>query len=111
MSMASTKAKKNVSRRPNAPLETAEPPSGPMPPTLGGKLRELLTRRNLSITGAAAMAGMPKQQLFRIIQGDVPNPGILTVQRVVIALGGRMRDLFADGDLVPGGLRNMEGES
>jgi len=81
---------------------------GPIQPTLGGKIAELIAMRGLSISRAATMCHMTRQQLWRIIQGDVPNPGILTIQVIVIGIGCRMKDLFTDGDLVAGGIREVE---
>ena len=64
--------------------------------TLGCKLMELIKNRNLTVARAAEMLNMSKQQLFRLIQGDVPNPGIFTLQDIVVGLGYRMTDLFDD---------------
>jgi transcriptional regulator with XRE-family HTH domain len=73
-------------------------------PTLGGKIRELIEARGLTIAAAAERVGMnTRQQLWRICHGDIENPGILTVQQIVRGLGGQMEDLFDDGDLVAKG--------
>jgi predicted RNase H-like HicB family nuclease/transcriptional regulator with XRE-family HTH domain len=72
-------------------------------PTLGGQLWRMIRYHRLTVAEAARMAGMTRQQLWRILNGDVPNPGILTVQQIVRSIGGRMKDLFADGDLAAGG--------
>jgi transcriptional regulator with XRE-family HTH domain len=73
-------------------------------PTLGGKILELIEAQGLTIAAAAKKVRMTRQQLWRIIRGDVPNPGFLTVQRIVRKLGGQMKDFFkdffADGDTV-----------
>lgn len=105
------KAEKPPKAAPKPPekLVQQEFPLGPVPPTLGGKLMEMIENRGLTVSRAAEMADMPRQQLWRILQGDVPNPGVLTVQNVVRALGYRMRELFADGELVRGGLRTSQG--
>jgi transcriptional regulator with XRE-family HTH domain len=68
--------------------------------TIGSKLLDLINQRQLSIAKAAAMIGMSRQLLWRMCHDDVPNPGILTVQKIVLALGGRMRDLWDEGPLV-----------
>ena len=73
-------------------------------PTLGGKILELIEARGLTIAAATEQVGMnTRQQLWRICNGDIGNPGILTVQQIVRGLGGQMEDLFDDGDLVAGG--------
>jgi hypothetical protein len=89
-----------------APVEL---PTGPMTPTLGGKLVELIEERGVTYARAAEMCGMTRQQLWRLLQGDVPNPGIFTIQQVVLGLGGRMRDLWSDGPLEKGGIRESRG--
>jgi DNA-binding phage protein len=66
--------------------------------TLGDRLQKMLETRNLSLARAAAMSGMTRQQLWRILEGKSPsNPGILTIQTLVRSLGFRMKDLFSDG--------------
>lgn len=110
--MTKSKPKKGPGKAPRlykeAPEPTMTPESeGPLTPCLGAKLMELLELRGLPVARAAEMAGMTRQQLWRILQGDVPNPGILTVQNIVRSLGGRMKDLFDDGDLVAGGMREI----
>jgi transcriptional regulator with XRE-family HTH domain len=70
--------------------------------TVGEKLLELIQSRRVSISRAAEMVGMSRQLLWRMTRDDVPNPGILTVQKIVLALGGRMRDFFEDGPLEKG---------
>jgi transcriptional regulator with XRE-family HTH domain len=64
--------------------------------TLSDRLRRMLDDRGFSISETARAAGMEKQQAWRVISGANPNPGILTVQRLVDAMGGTMTELFAD---------------
>lgn len=64
--------------------------------TLAGRLQRLLAARHCTITEAADASGMPKQQVWRIVTGKVENPGVITVQRLVEALGGTLGELFAD---------------
>lgn len=66
--------------------------------TLADRLRRLLDARGFSITEAAKLAGMEKQQVHRIVAGKVKNPGVLTVQRLVEAIGCTLGELFADED-------------
>ena len=68
------------------------------PADLAARLRALLDERGLSVAEAARDAGMHKQQLQAIVAGKVPNPGILTVARIVAAAGGTMHDVFCDPD-------------
>jgi hypothetical protein len=85
----------------NLPLP---PPPEARGPTIGGKIRQMMERRNLKLGEAATMIQMSKQQLFRIInvteKDGVPNPGILTVQKIVLGLGFKLKDLESDGPLV-----------
>lgn len=64
--------------------------------TLSDRLRRLLDERGCSIREAAQLAGMESQMLWRIVTGRTPNPGILTVERVVRAIGCKMTELYAD---------------
>jgi transcriptional regulator with XRE-family HTH domain len=64
--------------------------------TLSDRLRRLLDDRGCSISEAAKLATMEKQQVWRIVTGRNANPGVQTVQRLVEAVGGTMAELFAD---------------
>jgi DNA-binding phage protein len=55
-----------------------------------------MTVADLSVNSVAEMAGMERMQVYRIVQGKTPNPGILTVERIVEAAGGTMRELYDD---------------
>lgn len=66
--------------------------------TLSERLHRLLDERGCSIAEAAKLAGMESQQAWRIVTGKTTNPGILTVQRLVEAIGGTIAELFADED-------------
>jgi hypothetical protein len=94
----------------NVPAPKAKNVSPPLPapegPTIGGKIQELIDARGLSVYAAADMLGMSRQQLWRIIKGSyvkggVKDPGLISVQKIIRGLGGRMKDIFADGDLYP----------
>jgi transcriptional regulator with XRE-family HTH domain len=58
----------------------------------------MLDDRGCSAAEAAKLAGMERQQVWRIVAGHNANPGVLTVQRIVEAIGGTMGELFADED-------------
>jgi transcriptional regulator with XRE-family HTH domain len=64
--------------------------------TLSDRLRRLLDDRGVSISEAARLAGLEKQQTWRIVTGRNANPGVRTVTRLVEAVGGTMAELFAD---------------
>lgn len=66
--------------------------------TLAERLRRLIAARGFSISEAAKLAGMEKMQAHRIASGANPNPGVLTVERLVAAIGATMGELFADED-------------
>lgn len=58
----------------------------------------MLADRGCSISEAAELAGMTRQQVWRIVSGANPNPEYLTLVRIVEAVGGTMGELFADED-------------
>jgi transcriptional regulator with XRE-family HTH domain len=64
--------------------------------TLSDRLRRMLDDRGCTISEAARMARMEKQQVWRIVTGKNTNPGVETLQRIVEAVGGTMAELFAD---------------
>jgi transcriptional regulator with XRE-family HTH domain len=64
--------------------------------TVAERLQRLLAKYDVSVNSVAEMAGMERMQVYRIVQGKTPNPGILTVIRIVEAAGGTMRELFED---------------
>jgi transcriptional regulator with XRE-family HTH domain len=64
--------------------------------TVAARLQRLLAKYDLSVNSVAEMAGMERMQVYRIVQGKTPNPGILTVERIVEAAGGTMRELYDD---------------
>lgn len=66
--------------------------------TLSDRLRALLDRKGYSLADAADVAGMSRQQVHSIVSGKVPNPGILTVKRLVEAVGGTMGEVFPEDD-------------
>jgi transcriptional regulator with XRE-family HTH domain len=66
--------------------------------TLSDRLQALLKQKGFTIYAAAELAGMSKQQAWKIVAGKARNPGYLTVQRIVEAVGGRMADLDPDED-------------
>lgn len=59
-------------------------------PSTGSALADLMRRRlrQLHVTQAevARRAGMPRAYLYRLCQGGVPNPGVLTLGRLAQAL-------------------------
>jgi transcriptional regulator with XRE-family HTH domain len=64
--------------------------------TLSDRLRALLRKKGFSANSAAEAAGMERQQVWRIVTGKTVNPGSLTVERIVEAVGGTMAELFED---------------
>lgn len=68
------------------------PTSPPLQP-LGPRLRALIAARGLSVSEAARRAGMPQPNLARLLAGDRPNPGVLTVGRVLAAIAATWADL------------------
>lgn len=70
--------------------------AGPM--TVAQRLQRVLDDRGCTLSEAAQAAGMPRQQVWKILSGTVPNPGILTVEKIVRAAGGTMLEFFEDRD-------------
>jgi transcriptional regulator with XRE-family HTH domain len=64
--------------------------------TLADRLQTLLKKKGFSINAAAELAGMERMHVWRIVTGKTANPGILTVERIVEAVGGTMAELFED---------------
>lgn len=64
--------------------------------TLAERLRRLLDAQGYTPSEAARAAGMPRQQLHRILTGANPNPGVETLRKVCEAVGSRLAELFAD---------------
>jgi transcriptional regulator with XRE-family HTH domain len=64
--------------------------------TLSERLRRMLDDRGCSISEVARIAGMQRQQVWRIVSGMNPNPSIQTIEKIVDAAGGTMAELFAD---------------
>lgn len=62
--------------------------------TLAARLQRMLADRGFSIAEAARAAGMYNQQCWAIVTGKNRNPGFLTVQRIVEAIGGTMAELM-----------------
>lgn len=64
--------------------------------TLAERLQRTLDARGCSIAEAARLAGMERQQVWRIVRGETPNPGILTVERLVSAIGSTMAEFYEE---------------
>jgi transcriptional regulator with XRE-family HTH domain len=68
----------------------------PDPLNVAVRIRRMLDERGLTVAEVARDASMAKQQLWVILSGKNPNPGILTITRIVEAAGGTMAELFGD---------------
>lgn len=66
-------------------LDAAAAPPGPGP-AFGRLLQRRLRALGLTQTEVAARAGMPRAYVYRLCQGGVPNPGVLTLERLALAL-------------------------
>jgi transcriptional regulator with XRE-family HTH domain len=65
---------------------------------LSRRLRRLLAARGFTISEVARIAGMEKQQTWRIVTGATPDPRVESVRRIVAATGATLGELFADED-------------
>jgi transcriptional regulator with XRE-family HTH domain len=75
------------------------PEPDPQPPTLAQRLNRLRERSGLGMNETARRAGMRPEQAWRIFDGRNTNPTIQTIERLVMAMGFTLRDLFADEPL------------
>ncbi len=64
--------------------------------TLGERLIRLIRKRGLTQTRVSEASGVSRQQVNRIVKGSLPNPGILTVEKIVEGIGSTMREFYED---------------
>ena len=65
---------------------------------VGRSFRERRTASGLSLDDVAQASGVERSALAKIERGANPNPTVSTLDRVAVALGGRLRiDFEADG--------------
>lgn len=65
--------------------------------TLAARLQRMLdSSPRLTVAEVAREAGMEYIQVRRIVLGINRNPGILTLERIVRAMGGTLGELFTD---------------
>lgn len=86
----------------SAPFVFMQPSSTPL------LLQDFVARRcrmlGLTQTDLATRAGLTRAYLYRLLQGGVPNPGVLTLQRLAQALqvsGTALVRLFVDNAACP----------
>jgi len=85
-------------RRPDGPR--ADPPPGEPEQPLGEKLRAARHRRGLSLRDASRLAGLSVSHLSAIECGT-RNASLAGLQRLAVALGIGVSDLFGDGQRPP----------
>jgi DNA-binding Xre family transcriptional regulator len=68
----------------------------PEPPDVPARLRRLLDENGWTDAEVARRCGMSRQQVHRLVSGAVPNPGVLTLARLLGPLGLTVSDLFPD---------------
>jgi hypothetical protein len=54
--------------------------------------------RGCTIAEAARLAGMPRQNVHRLVTGGNPDPRVSTLGRLMTAIGATLGELFADGE-------------
>ncbi|HEY2159267.1 MAG TPA: helix-turn-helix transcriptional regulator [Isosphaeraceae bacterium] len=64
--------------------------------TIGERLEALIEQQGTSIADVARATEMERQTVWRIVTGQTPNPGILTIKKIVEAAGGTIFDLFPE---------------
>jgi transcriptional regulator with XRE-family HTH domain len=62
---------------------------------LGERLAELRTRKGLSLSAVADAAGIAKSYLAKLERGEVPNPGLKTLDSIAKALDVTLAHLLA----------------
>lgn len=64
-------------------------------------IREAMHEKEMNVRQLEAACGVPKSTLERILNGSTPNPGILTMTDIAVALGLSLNDIVGieyDGD-------------
>ena len=64
--------------------------------TLPARLRRVLDARGCTIAEAARLAGMPRQQVHKLVTGVNGDPRLSTIEKLVTAIGATLGELFAD---------------
>lgn len=64
--------------------------------TIGERLQTLIESQGLTIADVARAADLDRQAVWRIVRGEVANPGILTVEKIAEAVGGTIADLYPE---------------
>lgn len=75
------------------------------------EINQSIDRHEWSVENIAIKAEVPKQTLDKIFSGNTKDPKLMTMQRLVYALGYTLDDLFVDTPLPPPGtflFRNAE---
>jgi transcriptional regulator with XRE-family HTH domain len=63
-------------------------------------LKELKKSSGMSAKQIGERAKLPEKTINRILSGDTDHPRIDTLVLIVEAMGGKMRDIFADTNIV-----------
>lgn len=66
--------------------------------TLAERLRRVLDARGCTPSEAARLAGMPRQQVHKLVSGENHDPKLSTVERIVEAIGSSMGEFYEDGE-------------
>ena len=66
-------------------------------------LRELKTRTNMSSKQIADKEGLSEKSVSRVFSGEVKNPGVDLIRRIIHALDGSWREIFGESGAVIGG--------
>lgn len=62
--------------------------------TLAQRLQRIILKYRMSQSNVADAAGMTRQQISRIINGSNAEPKLVTVERIVEAIGSTMVELY-----------------
>ena len=63
--------------------------------TVAERVRLLLTLKNVGFADIAKAAGLDRQAVWKIVRGDTPNPGILTIEKIVTAAGSTVIEYYS----------------
>jgi transcriptional regulator with XRE-family HTH domain len=72
------------------------------PHAVGKRLLKLRELSGKSLSGVAARAGVAKSYLLKLEKGEVPNPGLNTLDAVAKALGVTLGDIVIGGQKATG---------
>jgi transcriptional regulator with XRE-family HTH domain len=66
--------------------------------TLADRLQRVLDARGCTVAEASRLSGVDPQMIHRIIWGTNDNPKLKTLERIVVAIGATLAELFQESE-------------